>query len=375
MLFDTISESTVTNWDEIQPSKYEANLEGALMLVYENECNYNALMKAAALSELKYYQETGGDLFVHEAGAFGSFLEKAKNFFKKIIEKIKQLFKKFFMTISSYGNKDKSWVKKYEKDVTKATGYIDDMEFKGYKFKSDLNSVSFNDKANDVLDKYGKDITDTSRHLNDKGKAEYNYDNPFDDEDKVDDEIEKHRAIIAGESGSMDESEFRDKLKELFYGDLEPEILDGKDINLRDQLNYIYDTKTTIRDAEREEKKITKSFTNLIKSLEEAQKIFTKTVKVGDEVYYGGVITAAKGRIYSDDYANNHNKQRDVAIKVINQRIKILNAVSAAITTANGIYCQALKDRNRQAKAICIKAVSYANKHKNESAYYGNMFY
>ena len=374
MLFDTISESTVTNWDEIQPSKYEANLEGALMLVYENECNYNALMKAAALSELKYYQETGGDLFVHEAGAFGSFLEKAKNFFKKIIEKIKQLFKKFFMTISSYGNKDKSWVKKYEKDVTKATGYIDDMEFKGYKFKSDLNSVSFNDKANDVLDKYGKDITDTSRHLTDLGKVSFKYVDPFDDEDKVNDEIEKHRAIIAGESGSMDESEFRDKLKELFYGDLEPEMLDGKDINLRNQLNYIYDTKTTIRDAEREEKKITKSFTNLIKSLEEAQKIFTKTAKVGDEYYYG-ITTATKDVIRSDSHADSHNKQRDIAIKVINQRIKILNAVSAAITTANGIYCQALKDRNRQAKAICIKAVSYANKHRNESAYYGNMFY
>ena len=41
------------------------------MHVYENECNYNAIMKAAGISELKYYKETGGDLFVQEAGAAG----------------------------------------------------------------------------------------------------------------------------------------------------------------------------------------------------------------------------------------------------------------------------------------------------------------
>ena len=64
------------------------------------------------------------------------------------------------------------------------------------------------------------------------------------------------------------------------------------------------------------------------------------------------------------------NKVRDKAVKSINISIRILQAFSNDITTLCGIFCQALKDRNRQAKAICIKAVSYASKHKNESAYY-----
>ena len=46
----------------VAPSPYPVGIEGALMHVYENECNYNALMKAVGISELKYYQETGKNL-------------------------------------------------------------------------------------------------------------------------------------------------------------------------------------------------------------------------------------------------------------------------------------------------------------------------
>ena len=52
------------------------------MHVYENECNYNAIVKSVGISELKYYQETGKDLFVNEAGAFKKFGSKVTAFFK-----------------------------------------------------------------------------------------------------------------------------------------------------------------------------------------------------------------------------------------------------------------------------------------------------
>ena len=108
MLFDTnISESAIDIAD-VEPSKYEANLEGALMCVYENECNYNALMKATGLSELKYYKETAGDLFLNEAGAFGGFLSKAKEFFKKVLvasEADLTVFADFFIKVTNHVDK------------------------------------------------------------------------------------------------------------------------------------------------------------------------------------------------------------------------------------------------------------------------------
>ena len=121
MIFDSnMSAASATNWDAVQESPYALGVEGALMHVYENECNYNAIMKAAGVSELKYYKENGGDLFVQEAGAAGGLIDRFVAFFKKVIEKIKQMFKKLVMKISSYVSSDKTFVNKYKKEVLKS---------------------------------------------------------------------------------------------------------------------------------------------------------------------------------------------------------------------------------------------------------------
>ena len=133
MIFDTVTSSSAINWDAVQESAYPLGLEGGLMHVYENECNYNAIMKAAGLSELKYYKENGGDLFVQEAGAAGSLIDRFIAFFKKVIEKIKQIFKKFVMVISSYVSKDKDFVKKYKPMVFKN---FKEFKFTGWDFES-----------------------------------------------------------------------------------------------------------------------------------------------------------------------------------------------------------------------------------------------
>ena len=348
MLFDTSISESATVITDVEPSKYEANLEGALMCVYENECNYNALMKAAGLSELKYYKETaGGDLFLNEAGAFGGFLSKAKEFFKKVLEKIKALFKRFFMTINKFFMSDKEWVKKYEKDVLRVTS-IKDFEFKGYKFNSDLDNFALGAKY----------ITEAAKQLQLLDKVKLVIKNtsysdvptPFKDEDDVDDAIEAARGSFIGQS-SADESEYRDALKELLYGDTEKDVLDDSDINLRQQLQYIKDTKTSTKAAEKAQKDIEKAIGSMIKGIDAKIKEFAKV----DDVE-------------RNDASGDISKAKNAAIKSCNQIIRILKSISNDATVAGGMLCQALKDRNRQAKAICIKAVSYGAKHKNESA-------
>ena len=351
MLFDTISESTVTNWDDVEPSKYEANLEGALMLVYENECNYNALMRAAGLSELKYFKETGEDLFVHEAGAFGGFLAKAKAFFKAVLDKIKALFKKFFMTISSFVSTDKEWVKKYEKDILRATN-IKDMEFKGYKF-GDLDGFAGFAKVATEYAKQEKLLDAIKLGIANSVPSDYA---KLEDDDAVQDVIEANRGRLVGES-SADESEFRDKLKEAFYGDTAKEVLDDSDINLRQQLQFIRDTKESTKSAQKAEKYITNAIDKIIKAVDKKTKEFGKVTD--DEKP-------------DTDAAKAISKSKEDAIKACNQGIKVLRSLSNDATVMSGMLCQALKDRNRQAKAICIKAVSYNSKKKNESAVYSD---
>ena len=146
MIFDSYNEGASVSLDAIKESPYALGYEGALMHVYENEINYYSLMKAVGLSEMKYYQETGGSLFVHEAGAFGSFIEKVKAFFKKVIEKIKSIFKKFIAAIDQYTLENKKFVKKYGQEIMRKN--LTDFEFEGYKFSE--------------LDNYAKKFTDNS---------------------------------------------------------------------------------------------------------------------------------------------------------------------------------------------------------------------
>lgn len=348
MLFDTSISESATVIADVEPSKYEANLEGALMCVYENECNYNALMKAAGLSELKYYKETAGDLFLNEAGAFGGFLSRAKEFFKKVLEKIKALFKRFFMTINKFFMSDKEWVKKYEKDVLRVTS-IKNFEFKGYNFdkaKANLDSC-------DITGRFGNAIDETLKGLsgvNLKNISHSDIRSAYKDEDEVDDKIESVRGSIVNQK-SVDEAEFRDHLKEYFYGDIEKDVLDGSDINLRQQLQYIKDTKTSTKTAENVQKTLDRKFKDIFKAFDEKIKEFTN------------VDNAER-----DDTTGTISKSKNDAIKACNQYTKILKSLSNDSTVMSGMLCQALKDRNRQAKAICIKAVSYGAKHKNESA-------
>lgn len=346
MLFDTSISESATVIADVEPSKYEANLEGALMCVYENECNYNALMKAAGLSELKYYKETAGDLFLNEAGAFGGFLSKAKEFFKKVIEKIKALFKKFFMTINKFFMSDKEWVKKYEKDILRVTS-IKDFEFKGYKFnKANLDSCDITGRFNNAIDQALKGLNGVTL----KDVSHSDVQSVYKDEDEVDDKIESLRGSIVNQS-SADEAEFRDYLKEYFYGDTEKDVLDDSDISLRQQLQYIKDTKESTKSAEKVQKALDKKFKDIFKAFDEKIKEFGKF----DDAE-------------SKDTTNTISKSKNDAIKACNQYTKILKSLSNDSTVMSGMLCQALKDRNRQAKAICIKAVSYGAKHKNESA-------
>lgn len=318
MIFNEMNNTTAVSYEAVQESPYDLGIGGALMHVYENECNFNALMKAAALSEMKYYNENGGDLFVQEAGAFAGFVEKAKAFFKKVIEKIKAIAKKFMATINQFAMKDKEFVKKYQADLVRRD--LSDMEFTGYAFPAWAGNTSIEGAVTDVKT------------------------NGSDSQDELNDIIEKNRGKIVG-GGAMTESEYRDELKEKLYGDK-----DEIKVNIRAELDKISKTESLVKAAEKEEKDITKSIEDIIKKLDKSAKEIDKDLTKNAASMKDKTIT-----------------QKDNSIKGINNQITVYKALSNDLTVYFGAVTKALADRNRQAKAICVKALSY-KKAKNESA-------
>ena len=318
MIFNEMNTNNTTpSYDAVQESAHELGIGGALMHVYENECNYNALIKAATLSEMKYYNENGGDLFVQEAGAFTSFLGKVKEFFKKVIEKIKSIAKKFFAKINQYALKDKDFVKKYQNDLVRRD--LKDFEFNGYAFPAWTGNTST--------------VQATANVKNDGS----------DDQDALNDIIEKNRGGIVGGS-AMTEAEYRDELKQKLYGDK-----DDIKVNIRAELNTISETKKLVDAAQKQEKEIVKGIEDIIKKLENVAKEIDKSI---DKDVKGGS---------TDD---NSIQTRDKAIKGVNNKITVYKALSNDLTVYFGAVVKALNDKNRQAKAICVKALSY----KHEAA-------
>ena len=338
MIFNEMMNSSVSI-EAVQESPYELGVGGALMHVYENECNYNALMKAAALSEMRYFSETGGDLFVQEAGAFGGFIQKAKDFFKKVIEKIKAIFKKFVAVINQYTMKDKDFVKKYEKDLNHKI--LTDFEFDGYKFANldDYIKKSESDIANgenDITLKVGLKYTST--------------------QDEIDKVCETNRGKLIGITNGVDENEFRDELHDVLYGD-DKETLEN--IKIRDWLGYITDTNKNIKDVEKVQKKIERTVNDIIKSLDKKIDTKAKELKDGKGKMTDGAADIELTGITKQSWENS--------ITLATKQIEVCKTYCNDLTVYFGAVVAAVKDRNRQAKAICVKALSY--KHEAASLY------
>ena len=384
MIFDSYNESSTVSLDAIKESPYPLGYEGALMHVYENELNYYSLMKAVGLSEMKYYQETGGSLFVHEAGAFGSFIEKVKAFFKKVIEKIKSIFKKFIAAIDQYTLENKKFVKKYGQEIMRKN--LTDFEFEGYKFSKLDDEASKFTTASKNIETAVTNLENVHANIEKGTYAGLTSSTPsFASTDSILDGIEIGssmtseqktaaqeiaRGKLVGEAGGkrLDTDDFRDRLQELFYGD-------GKDgdketlenINMRTQLNYIDDSKKTIKDAERDQRTITKHIENALKKLDKLPEQIRKYVKSDEGIKDIGTDKTGGGRTNHQFYdaTNKVNTDKvEAYVKVVNNGLDVCRSIANDITVGFGVLVQAYKDRVTQAKAICVKALSY----KHESA-------
>lgn len=320
-------------------------IEGAYKCVYETECNYARLMEAVGIAELTYFVETGNDI-INEAGYGESFFDKVKKFFKTILEKIASIFKKFIAIIDSYVKSDKDFVNKYKKLLIKVN--TKDFEYNGYEFTNmDYSIKDVSDKMKDKINSFFKVKNYTAA-----GTKGMNGSDTLLNEDitKFEDEKEKYENMIrncafSDGSSQTEASELSEELFKYFRkGENSPITIDKVDAyKLCDTIVAYKDIKNSATKAYNDLKK---SVNDNIKEIENKEKEYLKFIP-GDK---------------EDKDRDSKSKYASLVIKHISKRVSIQKTQLSVLQIANGAYLSALKDQNRQAKAVCVKLLTYKPK-------------
>lgn len=334
-----LSESEYDPIEIVKEMECKNLLEGAYIGVYETECNYARLMESIGISELTYYVETGNDI-VTEAGYGESFFEKAKKFFKSILDKIAALFKKFIALIDSYIKTDKEFVNKYKKALIKVN--TRDFEYKGYKF-THLNDYDINATAKKMDNVINRNISDKRYDIFDETSTvgfENVVKNVVDNKDKIENQIRN----CATDSGS-NETEASELSKDLFEyfrdGEDSPTVIDT--VNVNDLFDTIVAYKEAKKKATKTYNDLKKAINNDIKELERKEKEFLKAIP-------------------SKDGKSAETAFKAACAKHASNRISLMRTKLNTLQVVNGAILSALKDENRQAKAVCVKLLTYKPK-------------
>lgn len=312
----------------------EPGIEAAYAIIAESEMNYNAIMRAVGVAELAVYESTGEEM-VYEAADVKGFFGKVKEYFVKLWEKIKGLFRKFFAMFDSYVKSDKEFVNKYKKHLLQVN--TKDFKYKGFVFK--LDAVDVDNSAARIQSTIDSKISTTLPKTLDKVEDEIK---AVEDRTEI---IESLRAASIGETSGLTAAELTKELfSKLRNGEDAKEELE--DISVTDLLVAISENSAIKKKAEKSYKDLEKVVKQAIKDTEKAQNELIKNTPAKDDTE-GTKLRAAQ------------IKHQSASIALTREKLNILQVVNGSILTA-------IKDKNRQSKAICTALMNY--KPKNESA-------
>lgn len=339
--------ATIMEDDSVKPSMYEDFTEGAMVAVAESETNYTRLMMGIGITEAVAYSETGEPM-VYTESFIGDVVDKIKAFFKKLWEKIKALFKRFILMFDQYFKSDKDFLKKYKSRILKSTNK--DMTYSGYPF-SKANGfqnttiiANFNNAegVNRLIDNHI-----SPEILNAKANADTL-------SERREDIVDRFRGSMLNKSNqTVDASDFHDELFEYFHGSTSKETLDDSDpeLNLSNCISILENNKEAVKEAQKVVDKIGKWIDDAVKRIEQESK---------------RDITAYKNNVNNSD--EDKREYEAINTKLNNVYIGIYRDCGGVCTQFVGAVLTALKDMNRQARAICAKAIVKSGKINEESA-------
>lgn len=333
---NSYSDAVAIDLNTVEESKYDSFDEAAIMAVVESEQNYNKLMKAVGVEELNYLEANGTDMVYTEANVSG-FFAKAKEFFKRVIAKVASVLKSFFAKIDSFTKSDKDFLNKYRKDLTGLN--LKDMKVNGYTFT--LDEPSLTKAAADKAVSGALGVADPAS-VSSADDAACDAVIGKDENDAIEDMLETYRGTAIGTSTKYEAGEYSKELYEHFRnGESAKEEIDVDIVAQMQILATAADVKKKAEKTFRDQEKLINDF---IKELEKAE----------------------KNLVNSKETSAAAQTTQGKRVRAVNVVIKAYKAVTGVNTTVFGAYLQALKDQSRQAKAICVKALTYRAP-KNES--------
>jgi len=326
--------------------------ETAATIIAQNEANYATIMKSIGIAELAVYESTGAEM-IYEGANIKGFFAKVKEFFVKLWNKIKGLFKKFFALIGSYTMKDKDFINKYKKDLLKVN--LKDFTVKGYEFKVNKSTAlawSPETAAGKIEDIIKKETTVDTFAVTAANSGAIN--DACEKADREDARDAMRGAAIG--AGKMDESEFTEELFKYFRNG-EDAPVELENISMTACISVISGSSEHEKGAKNAFKAIEKKINETLKALDKTEKEALKAVP-------------KEGEAKTDESA--------AIVKAVSNLNAYIHDEMNILTKVNGAYLRAIKDANRQAKAICVKALGYKPKnegftHYTEGGFLGNV--
>ena len=260
----------------------------------------------------------------------------------KVWEKIKALFKKFMIFLGSATKSGKDFINKYRSDINKAVGNIpDNATINGYKFTLDeykdkvlAEAEKFKSKVTNAYSSVGGSISKDSwgklGNVDLPGGAKINNEDNW----SYEDEMEKIRGGLLSKS-PMSANEFSKELFEMLRNGQSSK----ESIDLNSSL--VSNAVSSLDGYTEENKNVKTSYTALDKFFKDLDKSLSKV---------------------QTDLSKQKPDANSAALIWIQRAISLTKGISSTLQTANGIYLTASKDKVNQAKAICVKVVSYKSK-------------
>ena len=312
----------------------------------ESTANYTNIMMAVGMDELEAYTESGAT-YVQESS--DGFFNKVKEFFKKLIAKIKGIFEKFIAVVSQWTKSDSSFVSKYKKQISTAS--TKDFKFQGYKFtiKSGVDFIAETTAYKTAISSLGG--VELSNNISKTAIEKVR-----EDQEDILDAVRQAAVNLVSSitnysSSTVSSSEFAKELFEaLRDGDSAKQEI-GDDVVPSQELAKIINTADVKKQANNAYKTIIKAIDADIKHIEKLQKAALAGLK--------------------DEANREENANKTAAAGVL---VSLMENSKQIATQAFGAYIQAVKDENRQAKAICVKLITRKVKNEQTSMSEGASF-
>lgn len=346
---------------DVEPEVYDESMEImdiGMQIMEESAEDWNNMMRAIASVELGYVVENQQEM-IYEAVDIKAWGEKVINWFKNILKKILGMLQTAKAKFMSWAAKDATFLNKYEDRIKEGANKLPSgFSFKGYEF-DDLAGKVKNIKAamdgaiSDYSSRYRVDVSVGQKLQSRNANGAFNDDESmknYSDPEKIAALNDDIRGKLTGDSAGTTSAEFRKELFKLFHGSSSKTFIGSGSPMVN--ASYIIDTIKNAKTA--------------IKAVEDQKTITTKSIN--DTI-----------KAVNDDIKKAKDSNKKLLETKLNAGVTVLKKAVTDVATYCTMLTAALKDENRQAKAVAVKFVSYAGyKGKLNESYatqsYGSIF-